>query len=329
MNDEQDTHDEAARRDDAPAGWNRSHLLVHALWFTTLLPVGLPEASATWGVAAPAGTVTSGDVTELSGLAVSAVRPGYMYGHNDSGDSSRVYVLRRDGEVLGWIKLNIKGAYDWEDIAVGPCEAGSTRSCIYVGDIGDNRHQRESVWVWKIEEPDPEEVARRGTLHVDPEHVWVFTHEGRAHDAEGLFVDPETARVYVVQKTRKRRVTRVMELPEASPGAVTRGEARAIGALDLTGERTRSGRLATAADMARGERACVGVRTYSHMWTACSEDPGASVRALLEGSWERTHVGAMFQSEALAFEEGGRGALISSEGWLAPIVRVPWTRGVR
>ena len=75
--------------------------------------------------------------------------------------------------------------------------------------------------------------------------------------------------------------------------------------------------------MTRVGKACVGVRTYAWMWTACSPDENASVEELIEGTWERTGVGAMFQSEALAFEADASGALISSEGWLAPIVRIP------
>jgi len=166
-------------------------------------------------------------------------------------------------------------------------------------------------------------------VHVDPEHVWIFTHEGHAYDAEGLFVDPKTARPYMVQKSRKRRPTRIMELPPAGPGKITRGDARAVGELDLTGERTRSGRLATAADMTRGVRACVGVRTYAHMWTTCSDDPNEPLPELLSGTWERTHVGAMFQSEAMAFEDGGRSVLVSSERRFAPIVRIGSTGDVR
>ena len=85
---------------------------------------------------------------------------------------------------------------DPEDIAVGPCDAGSTTSCIYLGDIGDNGSRRQS-------RPDPQgaraDHARRSSA--DPRRSCRSATRAARVDAEALLVDPRTARVFVISKS--------------------------------------------------------------------------------------------------------------------------------
>lgn len=53
---------------------------------------------------------------------------------------------------------------DWEDIAVGPCEAGGQRSCIYILDDGDRDGQAERT-IYKI--PEPESLMDGQTLNLE------------------------------------------------------------------------------------------------------------------------------------------------------------------
>ena len=78
--------------------------------------------------------MTSSQLTEASGLAASRKHSGYLYTHNDHGSGPQIYVISAsNGNVAA--TLTIKGAtsHDWEDIAVGPCNNGSSITCIYIG----------------------------------------------------------------------------------------------------------------------------------------------------------------------------------------------------
>lgn len=66
--------------------------------------------------------MSSSEVTENSGLAASRQHPGVLYGHNDKGDSSRIFALDpRTGDLLATLEIDNAANYDWEDICVGIC----------------------------------------------------------------------------------------------------------------------------------------------------------------------------------------------------------------
>ena len=46
------------------------------------------------------------------------------------------------------------GAFDWEDIAIGPGPAGDDRPWIWVSDTGDNFHFRPVGTIYRFPEPD-------------------------------------------------------------------------------------------------------------------------------------------------------------------------------
>lgn len=81
-----------------------------------------------------AGTVTSSHIIEASGLAASRKHPGFLYTHNDHGDGPNIYVISASsGHREATITLSGVTSNDWEDIALGPCNAGSSEFCIYIG----------------------------------------------------------------------------------------------------------------------------------------------------------------------------------------------------
>jgi hypothetical protein len=88
-------------------------------------------------------------------------------------------------------RVNVSGATveDWEAIAVGPC---GTRSCIYIGDIGDNEAKRRRITIYQV--PEPENAS--GTAIVSG--VFHATYPDGAHDAEALLI--ADGRLYVVTK---------------------------------------------------------------------------------------------------------------------------------
>lgn len=150
------------------------------------------------------GRIASNQIREASGIAASHRNPGVYYLHNDSGDSARIFAIDERGRDLGTFHLKGAVANDWEDIAVGPAH-GLPGTFIYVADMGDNKHRRKWVVVYRVPEP---EVSSGGTDApiVLPGVVALRMQypDGVSHNAEALLIDPQTADLYIVTKEKRK-----------------------------------------------------------------------------------------------------------------------------
>jgi hypothetical protein len=137
-------------------------------------------------------------LAEASGIALSRQHPDILWVHNDSEGTPALYALGLDGSLRAEIELPDAGAQsDWEDIAAGPCPHGH---CLYIGDIGDNFHDREDRAILRLAEPDPADATITG---VDR---FPFRYPDGPRDAEALFVRPDTT-VLIITKGRDGPVT--------------------------------------------------------------------------------------------------------------------------
>ncbi len=114
---------------------------------------------------------------EVSGIAASTGRPGVVWMHNDSGDEARVFGVDERGETVVIHELGV-AARDWEDMAVAD-------GYVYVGDIGDNKSERDFIEVHRFPEPTP---AESGPLELETIRL---TYPDGPHNAEALFVGPD------------------------------------------------------------------------------------------------------------------------------------------
>jgi hypothetical protein len=128
-------------------------------------------------------------VHEASGLALSRANPGVLWTHSDAG-APQVLALSLSGAPLGTVRITGAAVEDWEDVAVGPC---SGRSCLYIGDIGDNQAERRTITVYRVPEPTPAAGSS------SPAEAFRGRYPNGPHDAEALFVDAE-GRIHVVTK---------------------------------------------------------------------------------------------------------------------------------
>ncbi|MBM4397533.1 MAG: hypothetical protein FJ087_17835 [Deltaproteobacteria bacterium] len=156
---------------------------------------GCPVCAA-YGKPSVAGTLAIPDLKELSGIAASRVHEGIFYAHNDSGDIARFWALDVTGQPHGEFRLAAGGkAYDWEDMAVGPCDTGS---CVFAGDIGDNSHVRSEYVVFVVPEPSALDPASPVTV---PFTALPYRYpDGKGRNSETLMVHPATGDIYVVIK---------------------------------------------------------------------------------------------------------------------------------
>ena len=156
------------------------------------------------------------EIVESSGL---VAVDGLVVTTNDSGDSGRVFAVDPGtGRTVG----TTSWPGDPVDVeALAPAGPGH----VWVGDIGDNRHVRDSVEVLRV-------PVGRGDVAASPEAYELVYPDG-AHDAEALVAHPLTGQLVVVTKgvfagtayaaplrLRPDRPNRLVAVGEA-PGIVT------------------------------------------------------------------------------------------------------------
>lgn len=138
--------------------------------------------------------LASTEVTELSGLAHSPVLPGVFWGHNDSGDSPRVFAFDRQGRDLGSLNVFPATALDWEDMS---SYARDGQGYLLLADVGDNDAIRPFVNLYIAAEPDGAPPFS-GTLLVQSALTVVYPDGAR--DCEGVAVDAEEGAIYLLSK---------------------------------------------------------------------------------------------------------------------------------
>ena len=125
------------------------------------------------------------DIAESSGLAVA---DGLVLTVNDSGDDPVIYAVDpATGETVGRTTYTSDAVEDVEALAVGP------DGTVWVGDIGDNGRDRDSVALYAVP------PVQRGDRTLEAPR-YDLTYPDGALDAETLLADPRDGRLYVVTK---------------------------------------------------------------------------------------------------------------------------------
>lgn len=279
---------------------------------------GTPDAGpracgvcAAWGSNARGETLTDDALREVSGLAESRRRRGWYWVHNDSGDSARVFAVDGDGRTRLELSLEGARAVDWEDLAVGPCDAGGARTCVFVGDIGDNSRRRDDCAVLRFDESVLDAVGDnpevRAMQTVRPETMRVRYPDG-PRDAEALVVDPATGRFAIVTKEPEGAVAGVFAQPEAAGTDGVWALVR-VGALTVPSP---GSTLVTAADW----HPCASrllVRTYDRVLEYAGP-AGASLAAMIAATPTVLPAARETQGEAVAWSVDGQSFVTLSEG---------------
>jgi hypothetical protein len=266
-------------------------------------------------------TVQDKRITEASGIAVGSVTPDVLYVQNDSGDSARFFALdRRTGETRAEIDVPDAKNRDWEDIAVAPDNDG--RSAVWLADIGDNGEDRDSVQVYRVDEPrlgaaPNQKVTAAGLRRYD------LRYPDGPHNAEGFTVDPVHRFMYVVTKsaTNPMKVFRAPLVWSAS--VITFEEVRGISLprRGLLG----SANVVTGAAYSPRSKLFV-VRTYvgGYYWHV----PDGDIVSALASPPSGLDLPVMPQSEGIAID--GSDVWVNSEGTGERVyrVRIPSTDSV-
>jgi hypothetical protein len=243
---------------------------------------------------------SSGIIYESSGLVKSRVHDDVYWTHNDSGDSARIYAVDRNGDLilpprtLSYRGITVHGAenIDWEGIT------SDNSGNLYIGDIGNNRKNRELFTIYRISEPSPSEVTvvfveqNIGVFYPDKEDK---SRKRKKVNAEALFWAKD--HLLIITKEDKARYSdlhalHLEELDEENPLTL-------IGSFDFRG-------MVTGADAsADGNR--LAVLTYKGVWLfEVKEDSIEYFHGAV--SWLPIRAG---QCEAICFD--GNTLVISNE----------------
>lgn len=241
---------------------------------------------------------------ELSGLVASRASPGVLYAHNDSGDTARFFAMDTDAKPLGRFELEGATAIDWEDVAIGPCPDGT---CLFLGDIGDNRRVRTEYAVYRVKEPDVAVGRPVGTVKVAYERFAFQYPGGEKHNAETLFAHPESGEVYVVNKQSAGELSVVFKFPMPMDSATV---ATLIRVAELKVPEPKDQAL-TGGSLSPDGTALL-LRMYNRL-VELKLPPGAPFEDIFSAPAINVPVSAEQQGEAVAWRYDGRGYFTCSE----------------
>jgi hypothetical protein len=267
-----------------------------------------------------AGSFDRADLAEASGVAVSTRNPGWVYVLDDGPGTRGVTAVDTVRDTHVDVVVDGLDGRDTEGLAVGTCDPDGARTCLFVGDIGNNEDRWNTIDVWRV--PEPVLRPRRAPLTVTST-VSSYGYERAPVNAEALLV--ADGRPFLVTKERRRtdddRTPRPHLLAADRWGA---GTLRDLGPIPLPRPAfglaaATVGNVVTGGDV-RGDGMVV-LRTYDHVVAYTPPTPNAPLETLPTWSTrELEGIPALPQPEGLAVD--GCGLWLVSEGvdslWLVP-----------
>ena len=261
-----------------------------------------------YSAALRAGLVTNPAIVEASGLAASRRNANVLWLHNDKGDTNRVFAISSVGATVATYLLDGAEANDWEDIAVGPGPIGGT-SYVYVGDIGDNSANRNTLEIYRFAEPEVIPSSAEVTLS-DVDRLEFRYPAAQGENAETLLVDPTNGDLFVVSKSDSGEARVYQARPPFVPlrrTAMTLVATLQFGTAPLLGDTS-----ATGGDISP-DGALVAIRSYDSVY-AWRRPVGTTVEEAFATAPCSLPVRAEAQGEAFAFFSDGTGYFTVSEG---------------
>jgi hypothetical protein len=235
---------------------------------------------------------------EVSGLASSGTNAGLLWAHNDKGNEAEVYLIDE--------KCNIRRSFvlagienrDWEDIAVGP-GPDSTKSYVYIGEIGDNDGVYPLKYIYRFEEPLNDPTGENQTIR-DIETITFRLPNSRKIDSEALFVDTKTKDLFIVTKRESPVHVYQIKYPYSTKDTL---EAHETAALPLT--------EIVAADLSPDGQDLI-MKNYSHIYY-WANTTGKPLNELLKERPEEIPYEPEPQGESLTWARDGSGFYTISE----------------
>lgn len=291
--------------------------------------MSLAELCGKWGEGKKVGVLDHNLINEASGIEASKKYPGRLYHINDSGGGQYFYITDIKGDLTKKIKIEgeaIKKS-DFEAVSIGKC---FDKSCLFIGDIGDNKSTKPFVEIIVIEE-----LEQYGTS-IEPLNRIKLVYPDQPHNAEGLAVYPN-GDIYIITKEENLRdleayPAKVFKLPahKWQKGAKKKSTLEYIGEIDLTilnSSRTAYGQVVSSFDIAPDGKSFI-VLTYENAIEFNIDLSNQKIKPtsqLRKGvDYNLIDIKSLPQQESIAYLPSGKSFLYNTEHhWFeAPIIRV-------
>ena len=263
------------------------------------------------------GNLKSDEITESSGLVASKCQTDVIWTHNDSGDGPYIFAINEKGEELGTWKVAGATNRDWEDISERREPDG--KCYLYIGEIGNNKLEREELAIYKVLEPTVNDQTKDSTrnepLETESAFVLRFKYPDSRQNAETLMVHPITGEIYVLSKSKNEPSGVYRLKPEF-------GESVQIASLisKVTVPAVPNG-LLTGGDIS-GDGRHVALCDYFYGYEITLPDSAKSFDEIWTQKPLRLDIGKRNVGEAIAYSQDGISVLSTSEDRNAPIYRV-------
>lgn len=280
-----------------------------------VVPLETLANGANYSEPKPIGTITDRQLAEVSGLVPSRTAKGTWWVHNDSGDQPRLYAINSKGQLIAKFTVSEAKAVDWEDLASGPGADG--RPALYIADSGNNSLGRSELTLYRVAEPNISQASATKLLtgETAAAEAFPFRYPDGKHDAEALFVDPQTGRPYLVTK-KMNPPCAVYRFPlPLQPGKVVTLE-KVMG--KATKEIAQLALVTGATASPDGKR--VTIRTY---FTALElSRTGGNFESLFNAVPQTVKIPLEQQGEAISYTADGKALVTTSEKLPAPLYQL-------
>lgn len=142
-------------------------------------------------------TITDSRITDSRGLAADPDRNVYWTVNGGQSQLGRVFALDRSGAVDGTVNFRA----DLVDVQALAYHDGS----VYVGDIGDADAERQSITVYQLSQPDPDNST---VLY----RAFDFAYPDGAHDAATMLIN-DAGRIFFVTKGQQGAIYEAPDNP--------------------------------------------------------------------------------------------------------------------
>ena len=180
--------------------------------FAALYSISMTTPASGWHTS-PDSSALPLTLKEVSGAVAAKDFPGCYWAIEDGGNPAALHLIDFSSGVRR-VTLNIEGAEntDWEDLT-------SDGTHLYLGDIGDNKAERNSIQVYRIPEPTAADCPfnEGDTLLWTPGSLQIrlFAFPDGPRDAESLVALPFSDEILVI--TKRDPEARVYSFERSSP----------------------------------------------------------------------------------------------------------------
>ena len=277
------------------------------------------------------GMLAHTDLVEASGAVFSRREADLLWVVNDGGHPAALYAIKTDGGDQG--RITVAGARntDWEDLAGFDLNG---RAYLLIADVGDNQALRKTSRIYVVEEPDR---LVSGAFPDAVEVAWQFDFrfEDGPRDCEGVAVEPQAGRIFLI--TKRTRPPQLYVLPLRPPAEMTVPTARRVGEVSRIPSPTVQERMAhprlgaffsqpTAMDIRADNRLAV-VLTYKDAYLFRRARAQTWAEALA-GQPVTLRLPELKQKEAACFDGTGRSVYVTTEQRPAPLFKVALPSGI-